>query len=74
MTIAYSLYLEHVMTGPDGRFNALLMIISTMPTSLVFSVAPDPIAAHVALGYIICFTAGTFQAWLLWRIIRGRAK
>ncbi|WP_173100558.1 SCO4225 family membrane protein [Actinomadura verrucosospora] len=53
----------------ENTFAAVWLLLVTLPTSLIVFFSPLPAGAATLIALI---ASGGFQAWLIWRLLRGR--
>ena len=66
-------YVAIAARQPDTEgMEALVLFVATSPTSQVLTYLPVGELSTAALEFGVFPAAGLFQAWVLWRIARGR--
>ncbi|WP_097186288.1 SCO4225 family membrane protein [Ornithinimicrobium cerasi] len=68
--------LEEATGTADGSFSFLLVMLTTAPLILLIlpfgEMVPGGAAGYV-IGWLIVVTVALVQAWVIWRVLRGRA-
>ncbi|MFJ6569186.1 SCO4225 family membrane protein [Streptomyces sp. NPDC091292] len=68
LVVGLALWIEALVLFDDPGFAAVWLIWATLPLSVPLSVLPIPDVAYLPLLTV----GGLAQAWVLWRVVRGK--